>query len=237
MFKKILLAIFLLFIAVVIYVYYKYNLVQYFSFESIKYHKLLIIDLYEKHKWQFIVIFIIAYTFSNFFIIPLFYLVLNVIAGFIFGITTGLVIASIVNLYCTIITFLAARFLFRHYIERKFRKPLFKVNRQLKENGILYVFFIRVFPIMPFVLSNTLMGLTRMHFWAYVIISQISIIPELLLTLYIGKKLDELSSFKEVLNLKNYIIIITLVAVFAILYWLLNKKITKKSTNKTNLPE
>lgn len=226
MLKKFLILIFLLLFIILAFLYYKYQLGSYVSFSSIKNHQSILKHWYDTYKIQFIIIFIFFYTLSCMFVIPLLFLAANIIAGFIFGIYIGICLTMIVNTLTTIFIFLISRFLLRHTIETKFKDLIYKINYHIKQNGILYIFFIRGFPIMPLVISTCIMGITRINFWLYLVISQIAILPEILLALYIGHKLNSITNFHEIMNVKSYIIMFTSIMAFALLYWIINKKIT-----------
>lgn len=226
MLKKISLLILLIFIALLVFLYYKYKLGDYISFSSIKNHQSVLRDWYTTYKLQFIIFFICFYTLSCVFVVPLLFLAANIIAGFIFGIYIGIFLTLTINILSTIFIFLASRFLLRKFIESNFKDLIYKINRQLNQNGILYIFFIRAFPIMPLVISTSIIGITRINFLFYLIISQVAIFPEILLTLYIGHKLNDITSFNEVMNTKSYTIMFTSIVTFAIIYWIINKKIS-----------
>lgn len=216
-------------------IYHYFHLYNYLNFASIKANEERLQVAYSKHTLAFLVGFTLIFTLSCLTIIPLFYVALNIVAGYIFGIYEGYLITSLVNVYCSILTFVLVRRFFRKAAEHHFAPTLKKINANMQHNGVLYVALMRAFPAMPVVVSNIVMSLTRINLWVYVIISQIAISPELLLTLYAGHKIKEIDDIHDIMNLKTYIWILSLVFLAIGIYWLINHYVIVRSRRKNNM--
>ncbi|MGV3278187.1 TVP38/TMEM64 family protein [Rickettsiales bacterium LUAb2] len=232
MHKKITIFFITLIIISIIYIYYKYDLTSYLSLASLKLQKHNITLWYNEYPWRFVILFTLLYIFSIIITLPLGYFLLCAIAGFLFKFYFALLLVLIPNVIGTLVTFFSARFLFREYFETKFKKFFIIVNKKLAEEGEIYLFFIRLIPIIPVFVTNVVMGLTKMKWYHYCIISQLGMLPELILCIYIGKELDTINNIHEIFSIKNLIFIICLVISVIISYYIY-KKIKSHNTNHT----
>jgi uncharacterized membrane protein YdjX (TVP38/TMEM64 family) len=80
-------------------------------------------------------------------------------------------------------------------VERKIQKyPKFKaVDRAVEKQGFKVVFLLRLQPILPFVLLNYALGLTRVRLRDYVIASWIGMLPATIVYVYLGSALHDVS--------------------------------------------
>ena len=111
--------------------------------------------------------------------------VLTIVAGIVFGAFWGTIYVSIAATIGAALAFLIARALGREFIEswlgenKKFRK----LDRMTEKYGSLIVAITRLIPIFPYNITNFAFGLTKVHFWTYVLWSWICMLP--LTVLYI----------------------------------------------------
>lgn len=221
--------------AIFYFVYQHFHLSRFITLESIKKNQEELLANYQAHKMLFVLVYTALFSLSCLTIIPLFYVILNIVAGYIFGINLGLIIASVVNFYCSYLTFVLVRMFFRRAAERHFQKTLRKINKHMKYNGVLYIFLMRAVPALPVLVSNIVISLTRMNIWLYILISQIAIMPELLLTLYAGKKLQEIHNIHEIMNPKAYVSVLLLLFLGVGIYWLINHYIVVKARRQQEI--
>src|SRR5690606_24493774 len=73
-------------------------------------------------------------------------------------------------------------------------------NAHLKEDGGVYLFFLRLNPVFPFFLINSLMGLTPMSVWQYFWISQLGTLPGTLLYVNAGTQIARIQSVSDVVS-------------------------------------
>ncbi len=123
------------------------------------------------------IIFILMYIVAVVFLVPGF--ALTLLASPIFGLWQGIlyvVIAS--NIGCTL-SFLISRYLGKDFVLKLFRgNAVFeKVNNKIEENGLLYMFYIRLIPLFPFNLVNYAPGLTSIKYSHYAIATFIGMLP------------------------------------------------------------
>ena len=60
------------------------------------------------------------------------------------------------------ISFLTARYLLRDFFEDRFAFATARVNRGIDDEGVYYLFGLRLVPLFPFFAINPIMGLTRL---------------------------------------------------------------------------
>ena len=73
----------------------------------------------------------------------------------------GTILASFASSLGALVCFLIARYLFKNFIEKKFEKSLKVINRGIDNDGVYYLFFVRMTPIFPFFLINLLFSVTK----------------------------------------------------------------------------
>jgi len=111
--------------------------------------------------------------------------ILTVVAGIVFGAFWGTIYVSIAATIGAAGAFIIARYLGREYVEswlaesEKFRR----LDLMTEKYDSLIVAITRLLPIFPYNIMNFAFGLTRVHFWTYIIWSWICMLP--LTVLYI----------------------------------------------------
>lgn len=116
-----------------------------------------------------------------------------------FGLVKGTIVVSFASTIGSTLAFLIARHWMRDSISRRYAFKLEELNHEIKNNGIYYLFFLRLNPIIPFFMINTLMGLTTMSTGAFFRVSQIGMLPGTLLFINAGTQLSQIKSPGELL--------------------------------------
>jgi uncharacterized membrane protein YdjX (TVP38/TMEM64 family) len=116
-------------------------------------------------------------------------------AGLVYGTLIGVLIVSPASVVAATGSFLIARYFARDWVERKLRAyPKFAaIDRAVEKQGFKVVLLIRLQPILPFVLLNYGLGLTRVRVRDYVIASWIGMLPATILYVYLGSALHNVS--------------------------------------------
>jgi uncharacterized membrane protein YdjX (TVP38/TMEM64 family) len=118
-------------------------------------------------------------------------------AGLIYGPIVGVFIVSPASVLGATFAFLIARYFARNWVESKAAsQPKFAaIQRAVEKNGFKIVLLLRLQPVLPFILLNYALGLTRLRLRDYVLASWIGMLPGTILYVYIGSALanvDEL---------------------------------------------
>ncbi len=125
---------------------------------------------------------------------------LTTAAGAIFGTLQGLVLVSFASSIGATLNLLAARFLFRPAVERRFAASMERVNKGIREEGAWYLFALRLVPLFPFFVINAVMGLTRLPARSFYWVSQIGMLPGTLVYVNAGAQLGRIDSVSGIMS-------------------------------------
>jgi pyruvate/2-oxoglutarate dehydrogenase complex dihydrolipoamide dehydrogenase (E3) component/uncharacterized membrane protein YdjX (TVP38/TMEM64 family) len=126
--------------------------------------------------------------------------VLTLAGGALFGVVTGTLAVSFASTIGATLVFLAARFLFRDAIQKRFRKRLEKINAGVEKDGAFYLLALRLVPVFPFWVINLVMALTPIRTWTYFWVSQIGMLPATAVYVNAGTQLAQVDSVGDVLS-------------------------------------
>lgn len=118
--------------------------------------------------------------------------------GFLFGAGWGTLYVNIAATSGATLAFLAARYLLRGTIERKFGKQLEPIQRGFAQDDFSFLLTLRLIPLFPFFLVNMAAGLTRIRLTTYLLATSIGILPGSFVYSYAGQQLDRIHSLKDV---------------------------------------
>lgn len=155
------------------------------------------------------ILFFFAYIIVTALALPI-SLLKTLLAGALFGLLPGVILTSFASTIGSTLCFLLSRYLFKDLIQEKYKKYLSKVNQGIKEEGLLYLFFLRLSPIFPFFIINLTFGLTNMKWTNFYWISQLGMLPATILFVNAGKQLSQINNLEDILTMK---VIISLSAI------------------------
>ena len=96
------------------------------------------------------------------------------------------------------LAFLAARYLLRDWVERKFGDRLGPIQEGFAKNAFSYLITLRLVPLFPFFLVNLVSGLTRIRLGTYVAATALGIIPGSFVFANAGRQLGSINSLSEI---------------------------------------
>ena len=111
-------------------------------------------------------------------------------AGFLFGASYGIVIATISAVLGCILTLLVARKLLAGIVKRHYPHPLAKVSQFFSHNTFLKALIIRLLPAGSNFLTNVLAGTARSPIKPYVLGSALGFIPQMTIFSLMGAGLQ-----------------------------------------------
>ncbi|MBI5617627.1 MAG: FAD-dependent oxidoreductase [Gammaproteobacteria bacterium] len=123
---------------------------------------------------------------------------LTLLAGALFGLAWGALIASFASSVGALLAFLTSRHLLRDFVRARFAARCTLVGAGLARDGDRYLFSLRLVPVIPFFAINLLMGLTRMPARRFYWISQLAMLPATLVYVNAGTQLARLRSLSDV---------------------------------------
>src|SRR5439155_628707 len=97
--------------------------------------------------------------------------------------------------------FLMTRYLFHDFVQEHWGDRLRVIHRGLERDGAYYLFTLRLVPVSPFFVVNALMGLTRVPVRTYWWVTQLGMLPILMLGVFAGTNLSEIRQPSDILTL------------------------------------
>ncbi|MBU3950321.1 MAG: TVP38/TMEM64 family protein [Proteobacteria bacterium] len=188
-----------LFVVIIIVIFYMTGLEQYMSLDFLKLRMTEFIDYYNSHKLLVIFAYATIYILVTALALPG-AAVMTLAGGAVFGIHIGTAIVSISSTVGAALSFAGARYLFRDWIENKYKNNLVKFNEGIEKDSFNYILFLRLVPLFPFFVINLVLGLTRVKFKTYVLTSWIGMLPGTFVFIYAGKQLAGIDSVKSVMS-------------------------------------
>jgi len=164
-------------------------------------------------------------------------------AGLVYGTLIGVLIVSPASVLGATGSFLIARYFARDWVERKLQDyPKFKaIDRAVEKQGFKIILLIRLQPILPFVLLNYALGLTRVRLRDYVVASWIGMLPATVVYVYLGSALHNVSDLFSGGMAKHSTAGLAVfwggLAAGAILLWFLTRMAKKALQEELNEPE
>lgn len=126
--------------------------------------------------------------------------VLTLLGGALFGVLTGTVIVSFCSTIGATLAFLVARFLLRDSVQGKFGDRLEAINKGIANEGMFYLFTMRLIPVIPFFVINLVMGLTPIRTAQFFFVSQLGMLPGTVVYVNAGTQLARIDSLAGILS-------------------------------------
>ena len=221
--KKMLLFVFFC-IGVIVFFYL--DLEQYLSLKIVKGNLSRLQEFYATNALTAILSFIGLYIFTVALSLPG-AAVLTLAGGAIFGPWMG---TLTVNLGATIgatLAFMAARFLFRDWVEKKFGANLKPFNSGFSKNAVNYILFLRLIPLFPFFIINLVSGVTSVRLRVYFFGTMFGTLPGTFVYANAGSNLASINSTGDVVS-SNVLSALILLGAFALIPAIYKKIKAKK---------
>ena len=126
--------------------------------------------------------------------------VLTMVAGALFGVAFGTLLVSFASSIGATFAFLISRYVLGDWVHERFGPTMRRIDAGVERDGALYLFMVRLVPVIPFMLVNVSMGLTRMKTLTYYWVSQLGMLAGTLLFANAGKRLSEMQSPSDALS-------------------------------------
>ncbi len=126
--------------------------------------------------------------------------IMTLAGGALFGVLLGTVAVSFASTIGATLAFLAARFLFRDAIQRRFGKRLKPINEGVARDGAFYLLALRLVPAFPFWMINLVMALTPIRTWTFLWVSQLGMLPATVVYVNAGTQLAQVESTGDILS-------------------------------------
>lgn len=208
--------------------FFYFDLGRFLSLEALKTNRDNLLAYTNENFGAAVVIFVLIYIVQTAFSLPG-GAILTLAGGFLFGSVWG---TLIVNLGATIgatLAFLAARYLLRDWVERKFGDWLEPIQAGFEKNAMSYLLTLRLIPAFPFFLVNLVSGLTRVNLVTYMAATSLGIIPGSFVFAFAGRQLGTINSVGEIAS-PPVLLAFTLLGLLALMPIAYRKFTTKQSS-------
>lgn len=143
-------------------------------------------------------------------------IVMTLAGGAIFGVVFGTALVSISSTVGATLAFLIARTLARPLIRQKFSDRLQKVQTDFEKDGALYLFTLRLVPVIPFFVINVVMALTSIRTRVFFLVSFLGMLPATVVNVNAGTQLSSIEAIGDILSPK----VLLSFALLAVFPWL-----------------
>jgi pyruvate/2-oxoglutarate dehydrogenase complex dihydrolipoamide dehydrogenase (E3) component/membrane protein DedA with SNARE-associated domain len=147
---------------------------------------------------------------------------MTIAGGTIFGLVVGTITVSFASSIGATLAFLAARFLFRDSVQRRFKDRLRRINDGVERDGAFYLFSLRLVPIFPFFVINLVAGLTPLRTWTFYWVSQVGMFAGTIVYVNAGTQLGQVASAGDILSPSLLGAFVLLAALPLVMRWGLN---------------
>ncbi len=180
-------------IAVIVIVFFVFDIGQYLTLEYIKAQQHQVEALYAENQLATLAIFFIIYVVVTGASLPG-AAVMSLAAGAIFGLLTGVILISFASTIGASIAFMISRYLFRDSVEARFGNSLKSINAGIERDGAFYLFALRLVPAFPFFVINLVMGLTPIKLITFYWVSQVGMFAGTIVYINAGTQLGQIDS-------------------------------------------
>lgn len=202
-------------VAALIASFFVFDLGQYLSIDYLKSQKDALNQLYLDKPVAIISIFFLAYVAMAALALPA-ATILTLAGGAIFGFTAGFIIVSFASTIGATIAFLLTRYLFHDAIQSKFGDRLTALNAGIEREGAFYVFGLRLVPLFPFVVVNSVLALTKLKTWTFYWSSQVGMLAGTAVYVNAGTQLASINTLSDIAK-PQLLISFALLGVFPII--------------------
>jgi uncharacterized membrane protein YdjX (TVP38/TMEM64 family) len=179
--------------------FFYFDLGRYLSLDSLKQNRDSLLGFTEQHYGAAVGLFIAAYIVQTALSLPG-GAIMTLAGGFLFGALLGTLYVNVGATIGATLAFLAARYVLRDWVEKKFGERLRPIQAGFAKNAFSYLMTLRLIPAFPFFLVNLVSGLTRVNVGTYVLATMLGIIPASFVFAYAGRQLGSINSVKEIVS-------------------------------------
>lgn len=183
--------------AAAVFVFFYFDLRQYVSLDALKVNRDRLLTFTEANYTSAVLIYMLLYCLQTAFSLPG-ATIFTLAGGFLFGAVLGTLYVNVAATTGATLAFLAARYLLRDWVERKFGHRLGSIQDGFAKNAFSYLLTLRLIPLFPFFLVNLVSGLTRVTVGAFIAATALGIIPASFVFANAGRQLGSINSLSEI---------------------------------------
>lgn len=169
---------------------------KYLSIELLAEQETALKDYYAENPALFLAIAFFVYVITTGLSIPGAAL-LSLTYAWFFGFTQGFILISFASTAGATMAFLLSRYVFRDWVQNRFKSSLKMFNKALDKEGAYYLFTLRLIPLVPYFVVNAVMGLTKMKVTTFWWVSQLGMLLGTAVFVYAGSRVPDLQTLQE----------------------------------------
>jgi uncharacterized membrane protein YdjX (TVP38/TMEM64 family) len=212
--------------------FFYFDLGQFLSLDALQANRDALLQYTTSQYEKAVAVFILVYILQTAFSLPG-GAVLTLTGGFLFGSLMGTLFVNVGATAGATLAFLAARYLLRDWVEKKFGDRLGPIQEGFAKNAFSYLLTLRLIPAFPFFLVNLVSGLTRVNLGTYVLATSIGIIPGSFVFAFAGRQLGTINSLSEIAS-PPVLLAFTLLGVLALMPVAYRKWKTKSGSHQSS---
>ncbi len=125
---------------------------------------------------------------------------LTLLGGFLFGLVNGTILISLTSTVGSTLAFAISRYFFKSPLEKQYGRKAKILKAKIERYGAHYLFFLRLNPVIPFFMINTLMGVTNMRTWTFLWVSFVGMLPATIIFVNAGTQLSHIETPSDLLS-------------------------------------
>ncbi len=177
--------------------FFYFDVGRYVSLEALKPNRDALRTYTDDHYLIAVILYVTLYILQTGFSLPG-GAIMTLTGGFLFGSIPGTLFVNVGATTGATLSFLAARYILRDWVERKFGDRMEAIQAGFAENAFGYLLTLRLIPAFPFFLVNLVSGLTRVRLRTYIAATSIGIIPGSFVYANAGKELGGINSLADI---------------------------------------
>jgi len=179
-------AITLILVLLVIVLFKHYHLNQYLGLEGFNTYSLRILEIKTQSPYTFISVYMLSYFLLIALCIPG-TVMLDILAGFLFGIFWGSILVTISYTLATIGNYLLVHYLFHDFFINRLKKFNIKISATANaKQKFLSLTALRLVPVIPFWALNILASVIKLPFRLFILSTMIGILPATIIYAIVG---------------------------------------------------
>jgi len=186
----------LILVACVLGCFFYFHLYRYFNFESLRFHRFLLLQWKEEHYFLTVLIFISFYCLSVTTAFPgIFFLSLT--SGFLFGPLAGTVYVLLSASIGSVLFYFSVKLALAEWFKIKIENWIKPLEPGLDKNAFYYLLFLRLVPIFPFSIINAAAGLFNLPLSTFISATILGLTPGTIIYTSLGKNLNTLFELNQ----------------------------------------
>lgn len=186
-------------VVVLIGLFFFFDLGHFLSLETLKASRDSLHQTYQEKPLLVMAVFSLAYIVIAALSLPG-ATIMTLASGAIFELWVGVPIVLVSATTGATLAFLAARYVLRDFVQKRFGDRLSAINAGIEKDGAFYLFTLRLVPVFPFFLINLLMGLTTIKTGTFFWVTLIGIAAGTTVYVNAGTQLASLTSLSGILS-------------------------------------